>query len=331
MTKPDNEAPAGLSREPSTAKLIMISATGAVFFSSTFILNYVMHLDGGHWYWSGSLRFTFTIVMLGLFLWFRLGKRRFSEMVQLFRRYISFWIFIGTIGFGFFYAGICFSGDYARGWVVAATWQLIVLASPIIMILLGFSMPKRGILFSAIIVLGVFLVNFNGFMNGLSSDEIIYGVLPIVMSAFTYPFGNQLLNAAKNGTLSYIPHMKTELLASPMVCIFLMSLGSMPFWIILYFFITPIAPSIDQAFGAFMVAFLAGICATGLFLYARNQTTVPYKIAAIDATLAIEVPIPLLFEIIFLGAALPEFIPMVGLFAILAGLVAYSIRQASPG
>ena len=312
--------------EPSTLWLVMIGLAGSLFFSATFIFNYTMHLGGGHWYWSGALRFLFMIVLLAGILLAWQGPSKFLQTLALFRKHIVFWTLIGTIGFGVFYAGICFAADYARGWVVAATWQTTVLATPFVLLAMGFSFPKRGLLFSALIVLGVGLVNIEGFAQGVSSDEIIFGVVPILISAFAYPVGNQLLNASKNGTLSYVPHIKSDLLKSPLVCIFYMSLGSVPFWIALFFFALPPMPEAQQWVGTFMVALFAGVAATGLFIYARNLTASPYKIAAVDATLSGEVFIPLLFEVWILGEVFPSAIPLLGLLLIVGGLIAYTYR-----
>ncbi len=315
-----------VQREASTIKLITIGLAGSILFSATFILNYTMHLNGGHWYWSASLRFLFMILLLTGILAIQLGPRKFTEMLMLFRTHILFWTFIGTVGFGVFYVGICYSADYARGWVVAATWQTTVMATPLVLIAMGFAFPKRGLAFSALIVLGVLFVNFDGFKSGISSNEIKYGVLPILVSAIAYPIGNQLLNASKNGTLSYVPHIKSDFLKSPLVCIYYMSLGTIPFWLMLYLFVSPPAPETQQWISTFFVALLAGIGATGLFIYARNLTANPFKIAAVDATLSGEVFIPLLFEVLFLGKDFPSTVSLFGLLLIVGGLIAYTFR-----
>ena len=315
-------------QEASTLRLVVIGLAGAILFSATFILNYTMHLSGGHWYWSGSLRFLFMILLLVGIIGAWSGPRKLARVLGLFVRHLPFWVIAGTIGFGVFYAGICFSADYARGWVVAATWQSTILATPFVLIAMGFAFPLRGIAFSALIVVGVLLVNINGLKQGITSEEIKYGVLPILVSAFAYPIGNQLLNAAKNGTLSYVPHIKDELMQSPLVGILCMSLGTIPFWLVLMPAVSPTAPDMNQWISTFFVALFAGVGATGLFLYARNLTSSPYKIAAVDATLSGEVFIPLIFEVLVLGEVMPGTIPMLGLLLIIGGLVAYTFKTA---
>ncbi len=46
------------------ARLILLGAMAALFFSSTFVLNRAMSLDGGHWVWSASLRYAFMLPIL---------------------------------------------------------------------------------------------------------------------------------------------------------------------------------------------------------------------------------------------------------------------------
>jgi hypothetical protein len=42
-------------------KLILLGILAGAFFSTTFILNEVMNLEGGHWVWSASLRYVFMV------------------------------------------------------------------------------------------------------------------------------------------------------------------------------------------------------------------------------------------------------------------------------
>lgn len=40
------------------ARLIIIGVLSAFFFSSTFVLNRAMSLQGGNWVWTASLRYS---------------------------------------------------------------------------------------------------------------------------------------------------------------------------------------------------------------------------------------------------------------------------------
>ncbi|MNB71415.1 hypothetical protein D3C76_249230 [compost metagenome] len=316
------------SHSKPTYQLVLIGLLSSVFFSATFVMNYVMHLDGGHWAWSAALRFLFMLMLLFPFLLLSKGFGFLLELFQIFFRNLVFWLVAGTVGFGVFYAGICYAADYSRGWLVAATWQTTVLASPLVLAMFGLKMPKRGIFLSVIIVIGVMLVNYAQLKQGLSIDDLWHGVVPVLISAMAYPLGNQMLNGAKNGSITFIKRIESRVLESSAACVFLMSLGSVPFWIGLIFFVHPAQPSIGQVYGSLSVAFFSGVCATSLFYWARNSTISAMQIAAVDATLAGEVIVTLIAEIVFLKQPAPDVLSITGLVIITLGLIGYCYRSA---
>lgn len=65
-------------------RLILIGLLAGLFFSSTFILNRVMSLEGGHWVWSASLRYGYMILFLSV--WFLLfkGPGELKRVLQVF-------------------------------------------------------------------------------------------------------------------------------------------------------------------------------------------------------------------------------------------------------
>ncbi|WP_213939097.1 multidrug resistance efflux transporter family protein [Pseudomonas sp. dw_612] len=312
-----------------TYQLILIGLLSSAFFSATFIMNYVMHLDGGHWAWSAALRFLFMLMLLFPFLLLAKGTAFMAELFQVFFKNLVFWLIAGTIGFGVFYAGICYAADYSRGWLVAATWQSTVLASPLVLVLFGLKMPTRGILLSIFIVLGVVLVNYAQFKQGIATNDLLYGVIPVLISAFAYPIGNQMLNGAKTGSLKAVKKIDSTVLTSSAACVFLMSLGSVPFWLLLVLYVQPPPPSAGQIYGSLSVALFSGVCATSLFYWARNSTTSAMQIAAVDATLAGEVIVTLIAEMLFLKQPAPDALSMVGLVIITLGLIGYCYRSAA--
>ena len=84
------------------AKLIFIGVLSGLFFSTTFVLNRLMSLDGGHWVWTASLRYFFMLLLL--FGWFLSSGnlRLLRELLQLYRRHWLFWTLTGTVGSAFF-------------------------------------------------------------------------------------------------------------------------------------------------------------------------------------------------------------------------------------
>lgn len=109
----------------------------------------------------------------------------------------------------------------------------------------------------------------------------------------------------------------------------LLTLGTIPFWLVLILMTTPPPPSPGQIINTALVALFSGIIATSLFLHARHLAANAYEIAAIDATQSSEVIFSLLGEIIFLQGALPGGQGAIGVILTLVGLTFY-IRAQTP-
>lgn len=303
--------------------LILLSLLSAALFSSTFVLNYAMALGEGHWVWTAVLRYMFTIVLLMFGLSLFKGWRYVLGLLELFMENPFFWVFAGSFACGIFYAGIAFSSELLRGWVVAATWQLTIIASPLILLAFGYKFPARGLYFALVVLFGVALVNVEHFFGKEAQLGSIWGFAPIIASAFAYPLGNQFLNSARNGGLSFVPRINSEALGNPFSGVFLLAIGSVPFWIALVIFVQPPAPSSDQYIQTFIVAALAGVLATAIFYYARNATSDPFKIIAVDAVQSSEVLFALSFELILVNSTLPSLIQFIGATVVVLGLVGY--------
>ena len=308
-------------------RLITLGSLAALFFSSTFILNRAMSLQGGHWAWTSSLRFGFMLVFLVVILLVTQGKQALADVRDVFLQHWRFWILAGGIGFGIFYSLITFSSQYAAGWIVATTWQTTILASPLVLSLFGHKVPAKGLLFTGIIFAGILLVNVeHAALTGLR--EVLLSALPILGAAFAYPIGNQLVWEARTGRHARIPQIHHPILENGFARVLLLTLGSIPFWVVLLLVSAPPAPTRGQFLSTALVALLAGVIATTLFLYARHLCRQPYEIAAVDATQSMEVVFSLIGEIIFLHGAVPGPLGWVGVALTILGLVAYMRIQA---
>ncbi len=307
------------------AILISLGLLSGLFFSSTFVLNRVMSLEGGHWVWSASLRYAFMILFLLLVLRIVQGQKVTRAVFKLFWEHLLFWVVSGSIGFGCFYALICYSADYAPSWVVAATWQVTIIASLLILMLFGRSFPKKIWLFSLIIFLGVILVNTSHIVV-FDLMEFIKGSFPVLIAAFCYPFGNQLVWESKHGHKMF-PKIDSPLLENAFNKVFLLSLGSVPFWIVLIALTHPPLPLNAQIINTALVALLSGIVATTLFLIARHRAKKSSEIAAVDATQASEVVFALLGEMLFLGTPLPNGQAWFGMVFVFVGLFLFIYFQ----
>jgi drug/metabolite transporter (DMT)-like permease len=309
-------------------RLISIGSLAALFFSSTFVLNRAMSLQGGHWVWTASLRFGFMLIFLIALLLITQGKKALADVKDIFLSHWLFWILAGSIGFGIFYSLITFSSQYAAGWVVATTWQTTILATPIVLVFFGRKVPSKGLLFTGIIFAGIILVNIeHAALTSLS--QVLLSALPVLVAAFAYPIGNQLVWEAHTGSNARIPKIDHPILENGFARVLLLTLGSLPFWVALLLFSSPPAPTSGQLLSTALVALLSGVIATTLFLYARHLCQQPYEIAAVDATQSMEVVFSLLGEIIFLGGKLPGPLGITGVALTILGLIFYMKTQST--
>jgi len=309
-------------------RLIFTGVLSAAFFSSTFVLNRAMSLEGGHWLWSAILRYGFMLCFLISGMVLSGHGKRLKEIFAAYRENWTFWTVSGSTGFGVFYSMLCFSASYAPGWVVATTWQTTILASPLVLLLFGKKVPTKALLFIMLIFTGIVLVNLEHATTA-SLKELALGALPILVAAFAYPLGNQMVWEAQRGGCKRIPDIQNPLLHNAFSRITLLTLGSIPFWIILAITIAPPPPSSGQWFNTALVALFSGIIATSLFLHARHLATNAYEISAIDSTQSSEVLFSLLGEIIFLGGVLPGTFGMLGIALTMTGLIFYVKTQYS--
>jgi hypothetical protein len=109
--------------------------------------------------------------------------------------------------------------------------------------------------------------------------------------------------------------------------VLLLTMGSIPFWIVLLLWTKPPPPTTGQLISTALVALLSGVVATTIFLYARHLCKQPYEIAAVDATQSMEVVFSLIGEMIFLQAALPGPLGISGVLLTIVGLIAYTWVQ----
>lgn len=306
---------------------LILGVVAALFFSSTFVLNRAMSLEGGPWVWSASLRYAFMVLFVVIVLLLSGQARALREGITLGQRYWRFWLLAGTIGFGVFYAGITFSAQYAAGWVVATTWQMTILMTPLVLRAFGRPVPLRGIFFVLLIFGGIVLVNAE-YAAVTSSREVLIGALPVLIAAIAYPVGNQMVWEAKRGNRRFIPHIDEPVLDNTLVRILLLSLGTVPWWIFWIVVTQPPSPDATQVFNTALVAILSGLIATGLFLYARQLARTSYEITAVDATQSMEVLFSLAGEVLILGGLLPGLLGWTGIVVTVVGLILYLLAQS---
>jgi uncharacterized membrane protein len=311
-------------------RLIITGILSAFFFSSTFVLNRAMSLQGGDWVWTASLRYLFMLLFLGGWLVVAGKSRVLLAVWSAYLRNWCFWTVAGGIGFGAFYSLLTFSASFAPGWVVATTWQSTILATPLVLLMFGKKVPLRGMLFTALIFLGIVLVTYEQ-ASSASVKEMMLGIFPVIGAAFAYPIGNQLLWEARHGGGGIIPRISDPILDDSIGRVLIMVLGSLPFWITLVLVLQPSAPSAGQLVNTAVVALLSGVIATTLFFHARHRAKTPFELSAVDATQSTEVVFSLLGEIVFLHGSIPGMAGCLGIALSVIGLILYVRTQAVEG
>lgn len=309
-------------------QLVLIGIFSALFFSSTFVLNRAMSLQGGHWLWSASLRYGYMFFMLSGWLLLAGKRRLLKEVFAAYGRNWCFWTVAGSTGFGLFYSLLTFSSSFAPGWVVATTWQSTILATPLVLLLFGKRVPMKGVLFTILIFFGIVLVTCEQ-ASAASVQETLLGILPVLAAALAYPLGNQLIWEARHGKTGWIPRVDSQVLDDSIGRVLIMVLGSLPFWIALTLFLQPPPPTTGQMVNTAVVAVFSGVIATTLFFKARHLTRTPFELSAVDATQSTEVIFCLMGEILFLGGSWPGAAGFAGIGVSLLGLVLYVRSQAA--
>ena len=383
-------------------KLILLGLLAGAFFSSTFILNELMSAAGGHWFWSASLRYVFMWLIITAIIVMQHGFGRVKELMTIFWQHWRFWCVTGSIGFGVFYTGICYAADHVAGWVVAATFMFTVVTSLLVLLAFGQRFDKKFIFYALLVFIGVVLVNVSEGLRASALGDIdaapmaemlLYGALPALIAAFSYPIGNQLVwqvshnsrkhtdalrkikensllqtdvdahsqaliteayalpvdsahlayadsantgNEGLNHTITAdtqsslqrliarIPAIETVLLQNAFNKVWLMTLGSLPFWLVLGIIVRPDLPETTQLFNTLLVALLAGVAATSIFLYAREQAVTSSEVAGVDSTQASEVIFALIGGILLLNNEIPSTLGLVGIGLIMLGLVLFA-------
>jgi drug/metabolite transporter (DMT)-like permease len=306
--------------------LLVRGILAGLFFSATFVLNRAMSQAGGHWVWSAALRYVHMLALLAAALLVTGQGAVLRGSWRLYRDHWVFWSVAGGVGFGAFYGLICFGAAYAPGWVVATTWQATILATPLVLLAFGRPVPARGLVFTALVFAGIALVTAEQ-AGASGAREVALGAAPVLLAAFAYPLGNQLLWEARRGRGRFVPHLDDPLLDHDLARVLLLTLGSMPFWVVLVLAIRPPPPSPAQVGQTALVALFSGVLATSLFLAARHRARSAYELAAVDATQSTEVIFSVAGEVLLLGGAPPGPLGAAGIALALGGLGLYLAAQ----
>lgn len=301
------------SSSKSALFLLSIGLLSALFFSATFLINKSISIDGGHWYYSAFLRYVFTLLFLSILLILVKGVGFYREVLGEYIKNFKFWTVAGTIGFGVFYALICYAADHSPAWILVTTWQFTIFASLFVLAFFGKKLKKTTIFFTLLVVFGISLANLSYFEVG-DFSSFLNASLPVIVAAFAFPIGNQMIWEEQK-------RKSSKVLKSAFAKVFLLVLGSSPLWIVLFLFLDVGYPSLSQGISVAIVSLVSGILATSLFLYARNSADTNSKIMIVDATISGEVIFTLACEVVFLNGLMPNIWGFVGIILTICALI----------
>jgi drug/metabolite transporter (DMT)-like permease len=295
-------------------KPMIYGILASFFFSFTFVMNRAMELSGGNWLWSSSLRFIFMCPILLLIVFIR-GNLRVLLLDMKKRLWV--WMRWSFIGFGLFYAPVCFAAAYGPGWLIAGTWQITIVAGSLLVPLFNKGrekIPLKGLLMSLIILLGVAIMQIDQ-AGHLTVKELLLGAVPVIIAAFAYPMGNRKMMEVCEGRLDAYQRVLG------------MTLASLPLWFFLSFYelIHDGPPSVGQISQSFIVAICSGIIATVLFFSATDMVKgSAHKLAAVEATQAGEIIFTLAGELILLSTSFPSTLSCFGILVVAVGMILHS-------
>ncbi|MFH8585069.1 multidrug resistance efflux transporter family protein [Streptomyces celluloflavus] len=293
-----------------------LGVVAAACFATTFVLNRWMSVAGGSWMWSASLRYLFMVVPMVALVALRGGL---PGVLRSLRARPAVWLVWSTVGFGLFYAPLTWAGEAGAGWLVASTWQLVIVAGIVIGALGGGRIPPRTLGVSALIVVGVALAQLQH-ARGTGLGTVLQVVLPVAVAAVAYPLGNRRLLG-----LDGLDGVQRTLA---------MTLGSLPLWLALAgtAAVTQGPPTDGQLVQCLAVALMSGVVATTLFFRATDRVRHhPAALGAVEATQAAEVPFTLLGEALVVGVAAPTAAGWAGLALIVLGLCAHALGRTPGG
>jgi drug/metabolite transporter (DMT)-like permease len=303
---------------------ILLGICAAFFFAFTFILNAAMELSGGSWIWSASLRYIFMVPFL---LCIVITRKNLRPLLNEMRKQPGTWVLWSIVGFGLFYAPLCFSSAYSPGWLVAGTWQITIISGALLAPLffetiftkngplqIRGKIAFKSLMMSLIILLGIVLMQIEHTKH-LSLGSLLLGVVPVLIASFAYPLGNRKMMDVCKGRLDVYQRVLG------------MTLASLPFWFLLslYGFFTVGVPSKGQSLQSLLVALCSGVIATVLFFKATDMVRGNMqKLASVEATQSMAVVFALAGELLFLSIPIPSPLSWCGIFIVILGMILHS-------
>ena len=118
-------------------KAFLCGILASFFFAFTFLLNSSMNLSGGYWMWSACLRYFITLPLMVPLVWKTVSENGIRQVLNEIKKNPVPWFLWSTVGFGFFYLPLTMASIYGASWMVAASWQITIVAGILLTPLFG--------------------------------------------------------------------------------------------------------------------------------------------------------------------------------------------------
>ena len=305
-----------MSEQRNVLKAIGYGTIASVFLSSTFVINSLLSGSGGYWAWTAALRCVFLVPVLSLVLIF---TKQLSPLFAILRQEPVLFIKWGIIGFGILYMSLALASLYSPGWMVAAAFQLNILAG---ILLSPFiypdrkrqKIPAKPLMLSLVLVVGVFITQLEKLDTAGSMSEIALSLVIVLAGAIVWPLGNRKLLVA-------LEAKNIQLNATQRVLG--MSIGSMPLVLVLVLAAYKNAglPSFSQceasAYSALFSGFFGGVAFYKASQMVKHNTV---ALSTIEATQVFEIFFTLIGEMLLKGASLPGTYGQLGMMIVFVGM-----------
>ena len=293
---------------------VAMALLSALFFTATYVFNRAAAVEGGHWAWTASLRYLWTLPMLLALMPWQGGT---APALRAIRAAPLAWLLWSGIGFVGFYMLLSYAAASGPSWLVAGSFQVTVVAGMLCAPLLyrdaRARIPRAAFAIGLVILAGVLLMQLGHAQGTLDAAGWI-ALVCVVASAFAYPLGNR-------GLLLHLERQGIALNASQRV--FGLTLASQPAFLALAAWAWWQAgpPAMSQVWLAAGVALSAGVIATILFFQATGMVRDnPTALGAAEAMQGAEVVFAGLLGVAFLGEPWPGLQSRLGALLVVAGI-----------
>ncbi|MFK4435181.1 hypothetical protein ABH897_000106 [Paenibacillus sp. RC73] len=132
------------------------------------------------------MRYLFMLPILFVIV---LTQHKLKPLWNVMREQAWTWVLWSFVGFGLFYAPLCFASAYSPGWLIAGTWQITIISGSLLVPLFSEivqtengplkvrgKIPIQGLMMSLVILLGIILMQIEQ-SQSISAQDFLFGIM----------------------------------------------------------------------------------------------------------------------------------------------------------